>query len=249
MKFFSGELGHNYSTLTFGYCNYGVLEPGDKLSEMYERGYLPYSGSPESKGIFYMARSGRISLPNFDLNSECRRVAKKFDGQFTRQTTALPDFSITEEFVAFWLDYFARAHGPTVMPRERLMHILNFGIVTHVGTYKDAGGKVAGYTLEVADEVMAHDWYQSYAAELDKTSFGVWLLIDIAREAKVRGAGYYYPGTIYSENAYKTNLSAFEFWNGEKWVQDEKQLGKRLQTDGERQIAIVDEWKENHPLF
>lgn len=251
MRFFSSELGHNYGNLTFGYANYGLLESGDKPLALYERGYLPYSGSPESKRLFYMARSGRLYLPEFELNSECRRVAKKFDGQFSRKLVPFGNFEVTDEFVEFWLEYFNRAHGPKVMPRERLMHILNFGIITHVGVYKNTGGKIAGYTLEIQDEVMTHDWYQSYAPELDKSSFGVWLLIDIAREAKARGAEYYYPGTVYAENIYKANFPALEYWSGEKWVKDttNRALKARTSTDASRQTPLLDEWKQNHPLF
>lgn len=252
MKFFSSELGHEYAkTFTFGYCNYGVLELGDKLSDMYERGYLPYSGSPESKGMFYMARGCRIYLPEFELNSECRRVAKKFDGVISREVVPLSEFNITEEFITFWLEYFQRAHGSSVLPRARLMHWLNFGIISHVGVYKNKGGKVVAYTFEIWEEKMAHDWYQAYAAELDKQSFGVWILIDIARAAKSKDVTYYYLGTVYSENSYKINLPALEFWNGEKWIKDtnNKRLRARTKTDSERQIRLLDEWKQNHPLF
>lgn len=252
MRFFSSELAHEYSkTLTFGYCNYGVLEPGDKVSEMYERGYLPYSGSPDSRGMFYMARSGRIYLPEFELDSECRRVAKKFDGKVTREVLPLADLKVTEEYISFWLTYFERAHGPAVVSRARLMHWLNFGIVTHAGIYKNLEGKVVGYTLEIWDGDMAHDWYQAYAAEFDRQSFGVWILLDVAREAKKLGKKYYYPGTVYSENSYKTNLPALEFWNGDTWIKDPKNraLKARTSTDSKRLIPLIDEWKENHPLF
>ncbi|MBI2612486.1 GNAT family N-acetyltransferase [Candidatus Kaiserbacteria bacterium] len=252
MRFFSSELGQDYSSLTFGYCNYAQLEAGDTLSQIYERGYLPYSGSPESKGLFYMARGGRLYLPDFELNSECRRVAKKFDGLYTRESVQLEKFEMTDEFIEFWLEYYKRAHSPTMMPRERLTHILNFGIISHVSIYKDAGGAVGGYTLEVADETITHDWYQSYAPKLDKTSFGMWLLIDIARAAKARGATYYYPGTVYGGSTdYKTNFSSLEYWNGEKWLKDtnNKKLGARTKTDKRQHITLLDEWKENHPLF
>lgn len=253
MRFFSSELGQEYAkTYTFAYCNYGVLEDGDKISDMYARGYLPYSGSKESKGMFYMARSGRLYLPEFELDSECRRVAKKFDGKFTRITTPLREFEVTEEFIQFWLSYFARAHGSAVLPREKLMHWLNFGIISHVGTYKDENGKVVAYSLEVSDETMTHDWYQAYAEELDKQSFGMWLLIDIARAAKSRGATYYYPGTVYGgATDYKTNFPSLEFWNGEAWIKDPKNraLKARTSTDSERQLSLIDEWKQNHRLF
>jgi hypothetical protein len=252
MKFFSSELAQSYSKLTFGYANYGVLEPGDLLFLMYEKGYLPYSGSPASRGLFYMARSARIHLPDFELDSECRRVTKKFDGKYFREVTPLADFTVTEEFVQFWLTYYERALGSGVMPRERLMHILNFGIISEVGVYKDAVGVVGGYTLEVADKTMTHDWYQSYAPELAKQSFGVWLLIDIARAAKEHGSTYYYPGTVYGNSTdYKTNLPGLEFWSGEKWMKDanNRALKARTQTDAKRQIDLFDEWKENHSPF
>ena len=252
MRFFSSELGHEYAkTYTFGYCNYGVLEPGDDISDMYASGYLPYSGSPESKGMFYMARSARIYLPEFELNSECRRVAKKFDGTFSRKAVPLRDFDVTEEFITFWLDYFARAHGPSVVSRERVKLWLDFGIITHIGIYKDESDNVAAYTLEVADDVITHDWYQSWSREYDKSSLGMWLLIDIARTTKARGAQYYYCGTAYSENSYKSNLPALEFWNGTEWNKDtnNKRLNERLKTDGQRQVSFLDEWKQKHPLF
>lgn len=251
MRFFSSELAHDYSTYTFGYCNYCQLEKGDKLSEIYERGYLPYSGSPDSKGVFYMARSGRIYLPDFELNSECRRVAKKFDGVYTRESIPFRDFKITEEFIAFWLDYFERSHGPIVMPRKRLEFVLDFGIISHIGVYKDTSGKIGGYTLEVQDGVMSHDWYQAWAPVLDKQSFGMWLLIDIGRAAKDRGATYYYPGTVYGSQNYKTNFPALQYWNGEIWIVDaqNKSLRARAGGDDSRLMQGKDEWKENHPLF
>lgn len=252
MRFFSSELGQDYATYTFSYCNYGVLEEGDKLAAMYERGYLPFSGSPSSRGMFYMARGGRINLAEFELNSECRRVAKKFDGQFSRKRIPLSDFEITDDCIEFWLSYFKRAHGPTVMPKERLMHILTFGIISHVVVYKNTGGEIVGYVFEVSDQTMSHDWYQSYSEVLDKSSFGMWLLIDMARVAKERGAQHYYPGTVYGNATdYKTNLPALEFWNGESWIKDPNNKALRLRTgsDAERQITSVDEWKENHPLF
>ncbi len=258
MRFFSSELGHEYAkTYTFGYCNYAELEKNDgerELEEIYARGYLPYSGSPEAKGMFYMARSGRIRLPDWELNSECRRVAKKFDGIYTREAIPFAQFPVNPAFKRFWLDYFARAHGAHVMPEKRFLSILDFGIISHVGVYRDASGKIGGYTLEVTTDAMTHDWFHAWGPELDKSSFGMYVLIDIGRAAKARGATYYYCGTVYGNSMganYKTNLPNLEYWNGDEWVRDPKhtKLKKRLKTEATRRIALLDEWKENHALF
>jgi leucyl-tRNA---protein transferase len=252
MKFFSSELGHEYAkTYTFGYCNYGILEPGDKLHEMYEKGYLPYSGSPDSKGMFYMARSGRLHLPAFELDSECRRVAKKFES-FKRETTPFKDFEITDEWRQFWIDYFVRAHGTSILPRERLDTVLGFGIISQIGIYRDAEGAVRGYTLEATDDEMTHDWYQAWDSGMDKSSFGMYLLLDIARVAKERGAEHYYCGTVYGNSngaSYKTNLPGLEYWDGAGWIKDETRLKEKLKKDSSRTLTLLDEWKEEHPLF
>ncbi len=258
MRFFGSELGHEYSkTYTFGYCNYAEFESGDgerELEEIYARGYLPYSGSPESKELFYMARSGRIHLPDWELNSECRRVTKKFDSIFTREAVPFAKFPVDTAFKRFWLDYFTRAHGARVMPAERLKSILDFGIISNVGVYRDKSGEIGGYTLEVTTATMTHDWFHAWAPRLDKSSFGMYVLIDISRAAKTRGATHYYCGTVYGNSIganYKTNLPNLEYWNGGEWVRDPKhtKLKKHLKTDASRRIALLDEWKENHPLF
>ena len=252
MKFFSSELGHEYAkTYTFGYCNYGQLEAGDDIAKLYTLGYLPYSGTRDAKGLFYMCRSGRIYLPDFELDSESRRVAKKFES-FTRETISFKEFPIDAAWKQFWLDYFARAHGPSVMSAERLDFILDFGIISQVGVYRDTKGVVCGYSLEVATETMTHDWFHAWAPELDKSSFGMYVLMDIGRAAKARGAEYYYCGTVYANSSgasYKTNLPGLEYWDGGTWVRDVKQLKSRLKTDAAHRIAFVDEWKEDRRLF
>lgn len=252
MKFFSSELAHEYAnSYTFGYCNYAELETGDDVAELYAGGYLPYTGSKDTKGYFYMARSGRLHLPSFELDSECRRIAKKFEG-FSRETVPFKDFPVNEEWKQFWLDYFSRTHGPSVMPKERLDLILDSGIISHVGIYKDESGVARGYSMEVWTETSTHDWFHAWNREMDKTSFGMYILLDIGRVAKERGAEYYYCGTVYGNSngaSYKTNLPALEFWNGETWVRDEKKLNERLKTDQERRTNLLDEWKEKKIRF
>ncbi len=54
MKLFASEFGHSYETYSFAYSLYLEREEGDTLSEIYEKGFLPYSGSRGVKNIFYM---------------------------------------------------------------------------------------------------------------------------------------------------------------------------------------------------
>ena len=92
MRFFSSEFAHSYQSYSFGYCNYLEREKKDELSLIYEKGFLPYSGKEGVRDIFYMARSARLVLKDFELNSENRRIAKRFDGSFTKEDIPLTDF-------------------------------------------------------------------------------------------------------------------------------------------------------------
>lgn len=250
IKKFSSELGHNYGTYTFGYANYCRREKDDKLSDIYAAGYLPYSGSPGVKDIFYMARSARAPLKSFSLTSENRRVARKFDGRLQRQAVKMEDFDIqNSSFLDFCANYFAQRHGPAVMPKERLLTILNSGLITEIVTYKNEG-KLTGYVFEVSDSQMTHFWFSFYDLSLVHQSLGMWLLLDSARRAKERKADYFYIGTVYGQKAlYKTAFKNLEYWDGEKWIADIKKIKHLGHEDGNRVVGLTDLWKNKQKIF
>src|SRR3989338_5919605 len=200
----------------------------EPLQQLYQLGYLPYSGKKKLNGIFYSARSARVLLPEFELTSENRRIAKKFDGQFIKERVA--NFVPDEVFYDFCAAYFAKKHGPKAMPRERLTTILNSGLVTNTTIYRSLSKPVA-YVLEVEDGTMSHYWFSFYDLAYAKQSLGLWLMLDCLRDAKELGLEHYYLGTVYGDKAiYKTNFKPLEWWNGNVWSRDVallKELGRK----------------------
>lgn len=248
MRIFSSELAHNYQTYTFGYTNYGELEPGDTLADVYNAGFLPYSGTPQP-GLFYMARSARVILEQCVMTSENRRIAKKFDGQFTKQRIPAKDFKIDEVFLKFCLDYFEQKHGASVMPRERLEFIFNCGLITSFIIYHKDNKPVAA-VCEVGEGNMGHYWFSFYDLSLAEQSLGLWLMLDSVRDAKERGLTHYYVGTVYGAKAlYKTNFEPLEWWTGEEWARNVALLKERGRNDNLRTITQTDMWKEGKKLF
>ncbi len=249
MKIFSSEAGHDYKTYTFAYAQYAKKEDDDALLDIYDKGFLPYSGSGGAKNIFYMARSARIILPEFGLTSENRRIAKKFDGEFVKERVPLNKFKITEDFLNFCLEYFAVRHGPNVMPRERLEFVLACGLVSTIVVYR-IKDKITGYVFEVGDEIFSHYWFSFYDLSLTKQSLGLWLMLDCVRDAKERGLKHYYIGTVYGEKAlYKTNFEPLLWWNGKEWNRDVRLLKERGHSDNERIINLMDEWKAKQKFY
>lgn len=250
MKKFHSEFGHNYKTYSFSYANYCVKEKKDKLSDIYSSGYLPYSGSPGVKDVFYMARSARVPLGSLALSSENRRVARKFDGKLTRSTTLFKNCDIgNSDFRSFCVNYFSKRHGPLVMPEERLKTLFNSGLITHVISYYTNENPTA-YVFEVSDKDMTHFWYSFYDLSLVYQSLGMWLMLDSARNAKNSGKEYFYAGTVYGEKAlYKTAFENIEYWNGREWTADKRELKKLGRSDNERVVNIMDDWKNKIELF
>ncbi len=250
MKEFSSELGHNYNTYTFGYTNYCLRETQDKLSNIYERGYLPYSGSPDIKNAFYMARSVRVPLESFILSSENRRIAKKFDGHFKGQIVPFSQFpSEDPAFITFCTEYFAQRHGHNVMPESRLKSILEAEIITDIVVYKNEVNPVA-YVFEVSDKDLTHFWFSFYDLSLVHQSLGFWLMLDSAHRAQERGAKYFYVGTLYGQKAlYKTAFQNLEYWDGRQWITDLKKVKSLGRNDDSRTTNLTDLWKKDQKTF
>jgi len=247
MKIFSSEFAHNYGTYSFGYCNYAVYENGDTLSDIYTKGYLPYSGSQDVTNTLYMARSTRIALPNWKPNSENRRVSKKYPQETITRTEYTKDaFEFTDEFYTFCLAYFERHHGKHTMPRKRLEHIVQESALTHVVEYKD-GDTLMGYVFLAQDQQMLHVWFYFYTDELAKSSFGMWVMINEATVAQEKGKRYFYLGTAYGDKSrYKMNFSNIEFWDGEAWLQDtkNKEVKGRIKNDHLELVESTDSFKK-----
>jgi len=233
MRLFSSEFAHNYGSYSFGYCNYCEHEDGDTLAEIYEKGYLPYSGSEDVWRTFYMARSARITLLSWEPNSENRRVLRKHNKELERSAHEKNNFVITPEFKKFCLDYFERHHGAHAMPESRFEHILKEEALTYIVEYRYKGD-LAGYVFLAADENMSHVWFYFYAPEFAKNSFGMWFLLNEALISQEYKQKHFYIGTAYGDKSkYKTNFSNLEFWNGEKWKQDKNnaEVKERIKND------------------
>ncbi len=249
MPKFSSEFAHNYKTYSFGYANYYRRAKRESLSSVYASGFLPYSGSRGVKDTFYMARSARVPLSSFSLSSENRRVARKFDGHFERLSTPFPKFKITDGFINFCVGYFDGRHGAAIMPRDRLLSILDSGLVTHIVSYlKDDAP--AAYVFEVSDRHLTHFWFSFYDLSLIWQSLGMWLMLDSARHAQVNNHTHFYLGTVYGEKAlYKTAFKGLEYWDGDRWVGDIKKLKSLSRSDTTRTLSGLDLWKSSTELF
>lgn len=236
MRIYRGEFARDYSSYSFGYTLHAEREEHEAASAVYNAGFLPASSDPKEHNRFYMARSIRVPLMQYSPTSENRRVLKKFDGLF--ETTILDRETLiqSKDFQTCFLSYFADRHGQSVMSKERLAGILKTALPLRGVRYAREGIPVA-YVLEVADEGFAHYWFSCHEAEYAGTSLGMWLMLDGVRRAKDDGREYLYLGTAYGEKGrYKMNITPLEFWDGNEWNTDCRELKRRISNDAASEV-------------
>ncbi len=248
-KIIFSEHVHSYRDYAFGYAIYAQRMEAEALETIYEAGFLPYTGNlrAEVQDLYYMARSARVRLDSFSLNSENRRIRNKFKDQvFTVKEYPASSFFNNGKMFDFCLGYFEKRHGPGLFSRERLIRVLSYSPETKIVEYKDQYEVPRAYIIEIDGQNFTHYWFSFYDLSMAYRSFGMWLMMDRVENAKTKGKKYCYLGTVYGHKAlYKTNLPSLEYWNGATWMEDIKRLKARAKTDEGREVQLLDEFKNN----
>ena len=246
---FSSEFVQNYNSYSFGYTHYATRIPGEFLDDIYNKGFLPYTGEVAlaDENLFYMARSVRVVCSRFLLTSENRRVLKKISReQFYITEKPASEFLNNTEMISFCLNYFLQKHGEGTMSEGRLKKILGYFPETWVIEYRNKLNMVCAYVIEVRSRTMAHYWFSFFSIHETYPSFGMWLMLDRTLSAQEIHLDNYYLGTLYYEKSlYKANISGLEYWDGSFWNADLKKLSHRAKTDHTRFIDLQDEFKDS----
>ena len=96
----------DYKNYRFGYTVNIILEESESIEEAFNNGFLPYTGDLDNdKEVYYLARSIRINLKEYERLSENKRVIKKIKlshsidvDEFNKE-----DFSHNNKFLNFSL--------------------------------------------------------------------------------------------------------------------------------------------------
>ena len=230
MKMWKEEVFCDYQRYRFGYAAYAEFEPGDTLSEIYCKGFLPMSHNNQVQKQFYEARGLRIPLKDFALTSENRRVLKLHNQLLQRTVVVATEFDFQDQvFLRFCETYLTEVLH--LDGHKKLASVLKTDLITDVVIYSSDGDTV-GYVFLVQDEKVAHYWFSFYTPEKIKQSFGIYMMLQEIQTAQKLGREHLYLGTCYgTKGAYKTNFKPYEYWNGTTWTQNEKHLKNLLKQE------------------
>ena len=246
MKIFYSEFNRDYTSYTFSYAVYALMDDPEELPAIYDLGFLPFSNDIEDdREIFYLARSLRVNTELFTDSSENRRVDRKLaplDIRVELLDAAIFDFN-DPAFRSFCLTYAAERFGQA-MPESRFDYITRRRILSHILRFTAADGKIAGYVFCLIKKNMFHYWFSFFDLEWMKSfPLGKWMMWKSIKWAGENKLTHIYLGTCYGEKAlYKVrDFNALSFYDGQVWNEDRDLLKKWAKED--HQILPADRHK------
>ena len=238
MKIFFSENQPDYSNYTFNYAIYCIKETQNELPEIYEKGFLPYTGNLKiSADIFYLARSLRVNLSQFTDTSENRRINRKIvDLNIQINVHKKADFDIVNpDFINFCMSYAADRFSGNAMTEARLKYVLSKTTGSHIFAFT-TNDQTLGYVLAGLEGNALQYWYAFFdQAYMRSHSLGKWMMWRTIHWAKDNGLAYVYLGTCYGKHSlYKVrDHKGLEFFDGSRWNPNTKLLKELCKTDSE----------------
>lgn len=225
MKIFFSEFKSNYSRYHFPYQVWLLKEEADNKEKIYQNGFLPMRNR---NNVYFLARSLRVDLNNFDLSSENRRILNKTK-DIKSELIPLSKFSYTPKIQKFCKDYCNEKLGQGLFSTGKIKEIFLNGVFNSVFVFTDLENNEIGYVVCFIGETLLHYAYAFYDLEFLKLNLGARMMLEAVNWSKSNNKNYAYLGTCYEESAlYKTEFSGIEFFNGFRWSNNLAELKKLI---------------------
>ncbi|MDB6053628.1 MAG: arginine-tRNA-protein transferase [Verrucomicrobiales bacterium] len=243
MKLLLSEARADYTSYVFGYAVWGIPESGESPADCFAHGFLPGSRQMDR---YYLCRHLRVDLRKFELNSENRRILRKGEGiEFT--IVEKPQFQWNSERRTFCKTYADERFGEAVMTEERLDSIFTGEVTSHVAVFKEAasGRELGIVPLFLQTGRMAYYYYGFYDLAFMAANLGMFMMTCMVNHFWNAGFPFIYLGTCYSDRAlYKTQFKGIEFFNGNQWSGNIRELKYLLARDKTRPTTHLLEEQE-----
>lgn len=235
MKIFYSESLPDYKSYTFNYGIYCLKEDQAELPMIYDKGFLPYTGNVSLEyDIFYLARSLRVDLNDFEDTSENRRINRKMaDLQIEVDLHEKNEFLAGHRRFKDFAMAYCEARIGEAMPEERLDYILTRTTGTNILSFT-LDDEPVGYVLAVLQGSMLHYWFSFFDVQMMETHpLGKWMMWKSITMAKDLGLKQVYLGTCYgTKSLYKVrDHRGLAYYDGFRWNKDMSLLKSLCKSD------------------
>lgn len=210
-----------------------ITDFSDKsISNLYDDGYV---FTRIDRGVMQQTRSVRINLKKWKPNSENRRILKKVTNLII-QAEKVPykkyDWSLGKLAKDFYETKFGAGIMSAVKVKEMLTDVKksNFNsLLTYSDDEKSGTKEILGYSICYSNPKMLHYSYPFYNLENAPKDMGLGMMILAVQYAKDAGMEYIYLGSLQRpSDTYKLQFDGLEWFDGQKWSNDEKKVKEIL---------------------
>lgn len=226
MRLLFSEYPAQYDNYQFPYQVWAMEESTAERDALLAQGFLP---TRLKIGLWYLARSCRVNLQEFEESSENRRIVKNTQ-QFLATVTKTEQFTLEQKHLSL-ISAFCKEVIGTDFAESSLKRIFSKHLCTKVIEWHE-GETLVGLSPIMETESSIFYWYGFLNPEFSKSGLGMRMMLDAVMRAKTEGKTHAYIGTIYTAGSlYKTNFKGLEFFNGLGWSNNEDELKYMLEKD------------------
>ncbi len=241
MKLFFSEFKPNYEKYHFPYQVWLLKEAGDEVGKIYGNGFLPIRSLPD---VYYLSRSLRVDLGQFELSSENRRILKKTEN-FQGKMIPLSEFDYTVEVQKLCRDYAEERLGKDAFPVPAIKSVFSGQVYNQVLVFRE-GDREVGYAVCFANDNLLQYAHAFYDLSFLTENLGARMMLEAVSWAKENGKSFAYLGTAYEESSlYKTEFKGVEFFNGFAWSKNIDELKAFIKAAGEEYLLKNKDYLEN----
>lgn len=201
----------------------------NNITDMYEKGYV---FTRIGKGVMQQTRSLRVDLAKFELNSENRRILRKFPDlkikiRDERHPPKEYDFSIGK----LAKDFYEAKFGKGIMSAQKVKEMITDGSKSNFNLLLQfQGGDVShpgnhpgndGYVICYSNDSILHYSYPFYDLNKCPKDMGLAMMIKTIEFTKERNKKYIYLGSLQRpSDVYKLQFAGLEWFDGKDWNND-----------------------------
>ncbi|NCS32312.1 GNAT family N-acetyltransferase [bacterium] len=240
MKLLFSEHLASYNDYAFPYQVWALEDNNEDKASLLNMGFLP---SRMKIGLWYLARSTRIDLNQFEPSSENRRVIKKTSPyHFTIQSSDSVRINNTD---LLWMRQFViDVMGDAKVSDHAIKRMFSHHMSDVIFTWKrQDDDRIAGMIPVMVSGGSMFYWMAFINTAVSASGLGSRMMLEAINWAKNDGLSYAYLGTAYSQaSLYKTNFSGFEFFDGSKWNTNIDALKYLLNKESLQELLKDKEW-------
>lgn len=201
--------------------NNKTLDPiSDKaLFAAYADGYVC---TRPTEGYMEQTRSVRISLADFSLSSENRRILRKTK-DISLERTSLPLESYDWNIGKIGKEFYETKFGAGTFSANKIKELLTSGRkdFTTLLTYLDTSRTALGYAICAETPELLHYSFPFYDVANSTKNIGMGMMVRAAEYAKSSGKKYCYLGSAQRPgDTYKLQFDGMEWFDGSAWQTD-----------------------------